>query len=833
MSLKDKIDTKILPFIKNPLHYTGTEGNVIKKDHDGKIKVLLAFPDKYEIGMSYNGFNILYHILNSIDYVVCERVYVPDREVSQIMRENDIPLFSLESKTAVNEFDIIGITLPYELDFANILEMLDLAGIPFRNKYRNESHPFIIGGGSNVSNPEPVADFFDCFVIGDGEDSFPEIVKIFKSVERKNLLTEIDKLPYTYIPSFFIPVYENGKQVGWEFKGIKKEISKSVSDLNKNNYPLKPLTPQVDITHDRVSTEIMRGCTRGCRFCAAGYYYRPVRERNKEDLLNHIDCNLTNSGHSEVSLLSLSTSDYTDIDSLLDDLYARYSHGKVKIAFPSIRAESFTEKIADIAKLGRLGSFTFAPEAGSARLKMVINKDLSESTIMDTLDIILPRGWRKIKLYFMIGLPTETDDDIHEMADFINKIYYKCSTYGKVAIHVAISPFNPKPHTPFQWAKQFNKEDLERRIDILKSNVKRSVRLDWRDPDVSALEAIISRGDRFLSNVIEHAYSLGAGFEGWGEYFDFSIWTRAFDELGINYFEYLRERETEEFLPWDIINIGVSKKYLESEWIKSQNETLTPYCREKCTLCGIEKRFNCKKLHTEKMTHTPIKVEEKTSDINNYIRIKYHRDENTRFLSQKNLIKLFTKWIIMTKAPVAYSKGFNSIPRISTSFPLSFGFTSECEYADMNFQCDEKGIQGYLNKLSNIGLNVEKYGKVEKKCTPLQVFITYSEYEVKVNQLKDKIEAGIDKFKSNESIIFTRLNKKKQEVIIDLKSYIEKLEYKNDILTVGIKYIDSKTAKMSEIFEHLFGITGNDFYIFQFNKTKSGNLQNGNLIEPI
>ncbi|MDD3045302.1 MAG: TIGR03960 family B12-binding radical SAM protein, partial [Candidatus Delongbacteria bacterium] len=532
-TLFDKIETEFLPFVNKPLRYSGAEKNTVLKEHAGRTSIVLLYPDKYEIGMSYKGFHILYHVLNSYDNIVCERAFIPEKDACDLLRQKNIPLFSLETRTPLSAFDFVGITLPYELCFTNILEILSLSDIPLYSKDRKGKKPLVLGGGINAINPEPVADFFDLFLIGDGEERLPELLKLYAEKasgqnDRAGLLKELSQLESIYVPALLTG-------------GTR--IKKAVAMLKPENYTDAPVVPLMEITQDRVSVEVMRGCDRGCRFCQAGYYYRPLRERPITDIVRQASSMIARSGWKELTLLSLSTSDYTNIEPLLEVLYEKCSMKGVKLSFPSMRAESFTDNIAVIASIGRKSSFTFAPEAGSERMRMIINKPIELSSILDVMEKVLRLGWKSIKLYYMIGLPFETDEDIIEMAEMINEIGRYSSSYGRIKINVSISPFNPKPHTPFQWSEQVSLSVFKSRIGILLSRIRTSnVHMTWRDPEVSILEAIFSRGDRKLSKSIEEAYRQGALFDAWTETFDFSLWKKVFKKTGINTDDYLSEK---------------------------------------------------------------------------------------------------------------------------------------------------------------------------------------------------------------------------------------------------------------------------------------------------
>lgn len=606
------LSDEILLKISQPARYIGGEVNMVKKDPSKvAVRFAMCFPDVYEIGMSHLGIQILYDMFNRRDDVYCERVYSPWMDLDPIMREQKIPLFAVESQDPIKKFDFLGITIQYEMCYTNILQVLELSQIPLHAEDRTEEDPIVIGGGPCTYNPEPIAPFFDLFYMGEGEVVYFDLIDRYKEIKvrggsRKEFLEQAAQIPGIYVPGFYDVTYKEDGTIEAMTPNnphAPQTVSKQlVMDMSDTWYPEKPVVPYLRATQDRVVLEIMRGCIRGCRFCQAGMVYRPVRERSLEELKRLARTMLKSTGHEEISLSSLSSSDYTKLEGIVNFLIDEFDGKGVNVSLPSLRIDAFSldvmSKVQDVKK----SSLTFAPEAGSQRLRNVINKGLTEENILNGSAEAFKGGWNRVKLYFMLGLPTETVEDmqgIAELSEKVAEVYYdtvpKEQRHGKVQVTASTSFFVPKPFTPFQWAPMCTKEQFLERASIVNHRMKemlnkKSLRYNWHEADVTVLEGVLARGDRKVAAVIEEAYRQGAIYDSWSEYFNNDIWMKAFETCGVDIdFYTTRERSLDEVFPWDFIDAGVTKDFLKREWANAQAETVTPNCRMRCSGCGVRK----------------------------------------------------------------------------------------------------------------------------------------------------------------------------------------------------------------------------------------------------
>jgi len=698
---------EILSLVNRPGRYIGGEKNAWNKSwEEASTRVCCIFPDLYEIGMSHQGLLILYDLINRTSGLLADRCYCPDTDLEALLASHNLPLYGLETSKPLNEFDILAITLPYELCYTNIFTILSLSNIPFYAKDRlQQSWPLILGGGSCCLNPEPVAELFDAIVIGDGEEAVPEIAHAVNSakeegISKKELLKRLSRIHGVYVPLHFEPVYKNdGKFCGVKARDgqVEKVSRRILADLSPNYQISRPLVPNIRIVHDRLGIEIARGCTRGCRYCQATTIYRPVRERSVEEILESALKGIEATGWEEVSLLSLSTGDYSAIGQLIPRVMDQFVPMNCSVSLPSLRVGTLTPEIMDEIKRVRKTGITLAPEAGSERLRQAINKGITEEALLETVRQAFARGWKNVKLYFMIGLPGETDEDLHELVELVKKVRAQARLVkgfkGSVQVTASIGTFVPKPQTPFQWEGQIPVEESRRRLDIIKDGLRaKAYKVKWHDPRQSFLEGVFSRGDRRLCRLLETAWRLGARLDAWTDNLKPELYHEAARELGINLSDYLAPIPEEAPLFWDHIDSGIKKPFLRLESKRAREGKYTPDCRyESCQGCGvcdfetIKNVLKAKESQESKRAFKRQQPGESKRESFFYL-VEYEKLFSARFLGHLDLTRLFHRAVRRAKIPVAYSKGFHPMPKIAFENPISLGMESMCEKFTMELE---------------------------------------------------------------------------------------------------------------------------------------------------
>ena len=817
-----QIFQEVLPLIQTPSHYLGSEINAIHKDRKKvRFRMALSFPDRYEIGMSHLGIQLLYHILNAREDVAAERVFAPRRDMEAALRDRGLSLVSLETKTPLVEFDVIGFSLLYELNFTNVLNMLDLSRIPLYARDRNEADPVVIAGGPCTFNPEPLADFFDAMVIGDGEEVIMDIVDQWlrwkeSGDTRQALLKRWSRLKGVYIPSFFGVRYDARGNPVLEAKtervGIQKAI---VADLNNAPYPNRPIVPFGRPVHDRVSLEICRGCTRGCRFCQAGMIYRPVREREPTRILALGHDALRYTGYEDVSLLSLSTGDYTQLPLVMEGLMARCEPDNVAVSLPSLRVGSLTEAMMKQIIRVRKTGFTLAPEAGSERLRHVINKNISEKDLVENVSKAFSLGWRLVKLYFMVGLPTETQQDVDAIILLVKRLKkLKGTGVSRKDITASVSTFIPKAHTPFQWAPQITLAESRERIRYLRERIKgRGLRFKWQNPEMSALEGLLARGDRQLAPLLVTAFEMGCRFDGWSDQFRFDIWQRAFERVGIDPDFYRRSRKLDDPLPWDHIHTGVNKEFLCQEWKRALQENQITDCRQgECHVCGVCDFEKIQPITVNK--HGPLKgqiparnSEEPTSF--KKLQISYSKLGFGRFFGHLEMVKIFIRAFKRAHVPVRFSQGFHPSPKMRFSAPLPVGMESveESFWVDVPLYVRPENILKKINDQLPEGLAIIGCKEVD---SIVAMEPSMASYRIR---LKEGVFSStqLEKFERCRSWMIERRNKKGRIDTIDIKRGIVSV-HRESPKNLRVVLDASRQARVRplDILEHVFALSQRD-----------------------
>jgi radical SAM family uncharacterized protein/radical SAM-linked protein len=782
--------------VEKPARYMGGEmGSTPKNKAD--IRFALAFPDVYEVGMSHLGLRILYKALNDQEGIAAERVYAPWPDMAAALEADNEPLSTLESKTPLKQTDIIGFTLQYELSCTNILTMLRHAGIPWRAADRDAQFPLIIAGGPGAYNPEPIAPFFDAFLLGDGEEAVLEIAETVRKWKtdpartKQGLLEELAAIKGIYIPSFFNTSYNPDGTVAAitpldpKHDKVRRRF---LSDLENAAYPDDPIIPFMKTIHDRVAIEIARGCTRGCRFCQAGYLYRPLRERSPERIKQLIRSAINASGYDEISLLSLSTGDYTCIAPLLQELMQEYTNSRVAVSLPSLRVGTLTPELIDEIKKVRKTGFTLAPEAGSERMRQVINKGITEADLIESAFNAYSAGWRSIKLYYMMGLPTETREDLQAIVDLSRQVKDQAKKAGGSGeANVAVSTFVPKPHTPFQWEPQLSLTETRDRQRFLKDALKRrKLNFKYQEAELSFMEGVIARGDRRLAAVLERAVELGCRFDGWREHFSLERWLQAFKEIGIDPEWYLRRRSHAEILPWDHLESGVSRQFLLTELERATACAPTPDCRTgSCSACGVCDHSLIKNRITRLPAAGQATTEHQadTENVAKRMRVRFSKTGQMKYLSHLELLNVYTRALHRAGIPILYSQGFHPHPRFSFATATSVGIESTAEYLDLfTGDMDSSEITDRLNRVLPEGLKIMEIVETDLKTASLSSMIQATRYRVHLDQSAPaKLSEQCVQFMAHESWQLVR-QKKKQVQEFDLRQEVHELTPRGTIL---------------------------------------------------
>lgn len=823
-SFRDLLNQVSVPGRYLPLEFFASR----KDPASARLKVCLAFPDLYEVGMSHLGLRILYHLLNEKEGIACERVYAPALDLEALLRAERIPLGSLESGTPLGEFDILGFSLAYELGYTNVLNILDLAGIPLRAADRRAGKwPLIIGGGPVTANPEPIAPFFDAFLFGDGEEAVLELAREVtawkeRSGSREELLERLSGLEGLYIPEYFEPEYEADgrvKRVRALKPGPEKVKRRIVADLAKAYFPSRPLVPLLEPVHDRVMIEVMRGCSRGCRFCQAGILYRPVRERSGPEVLRLARESLAATGYEECSLLALSAGDYSGLSEVLLSLLREHYDSRVSVSLPSLRVQGLSDPLLKAIESVRKTGFTLAPEAGTDRLRRVINKAYSEDELLETARRVFAHGWRNLKLYFMAGLPTETDADVAGILQLGDEVSRLRGAQGRPQVSLSVSGFVPKAHTPFQWESQVSSGRLREIHDRLRREFSgRGRRVKWQDPRMSELEGVFSRGDRRLAPALLIAFQKGRRFDGWSEHFRFEEWSAALAESGLSpEFYTARQRDRDEVFPWDHLDSGASREWLWEERERAYAEALTPDCRlegcvRSCGVCdhrAIQPRLSAR-AGEETMTG-PAPERRSEAEIFFLYRFQYARRGVMRFIGQLEVNRLFSRAVRRAGLPMRYSQGYHPLPRMMFGPPPPVGVASEAEFLDLELarRLPPETIKEKLQAAMPEGLVILSADEMPMRTSPISAVITGFDYEVQPPEGSNFSwdRDRIADFLAQESVVIKQ-KREKGDREVDLRTRVRGLEAGEDgRLRMGLRVAEGPGVKPQEVVAHVFGLS--------------------------
>ncbi len=815
--------------ILKPSRYLGGEINSVKKDLTKvRLRFALVFPDIYEIGMSHFGFQILYHLLNARPEVACERVFAPWVDMESYLRKTQTSLKSLESGIPLSEFDIIGFSLQTELSYTNVLNILSLGGIPLFASERASAHPLVIAGGPCSFNPEPLASFLDAIVVGDGEDAAGEICNVFmewkeQEGSKDELLDGLAYLPGVYVPSFFdISSYPDGtiKRIVPNRPGYSGVKKRTLTGLDQAPYPTSQIVPFTKIIHDRIILEITRGCTHGCRFCQSGMTTRPVRDRSPDTIVRLADQLVKKTGYEEISLLSLSAGDYPRLGNLISQLITRYAQQAVSISLPSLRMETLSPEIAAEIKRIRKTGFTLAPEAGSMRLRRLINKVIQDEEIEKTIDHVIDAGWHTLKLYFMIGLPTEKEEDLETIVSLVRKLRQRANKKGRpFNLNISLSTFIPKPHTPFQWCSQINPEQTRERINFLKGALSsKHVSVKWQVPEMSCLEGILARGGRYLSQTLALAHERGIHFDGWSEQFQWQKWQDIFSELQIDTQRLLNPLDRDQVLPWEHISSGVSREFLIQEYNRAFDEEETPDCRDApCNECGVCDFQTIKNetagSETLLLSATPGVSFHKTANHGPPCRIRaqFTKKGNASRLSHLEMVSIFSRAIRRAELPIKYSKGFHPLPKIRFGPALSVGIESESEFLDLELDArlPARVVVSRLNGVLPEGIRIVEAMEIPLQLQALFVSIKKVEYQVVINHLADSsfsLDSLTKKIQEvlNRTTLSVRRRTKSRTKTIEARPLITHMEYKSpDRLIMQFKQQEEIILKPAEVLEQV------------------------------